>query len=544
MHALHGNTTPPWQTSQRVSGEARLLQEPHPVGKLRAAGWRIPLEVADTTLLRVYDTRLQREWMLALALEVCGGREMPTYVVGGDFLTRPHVEDAAALHPTELRPWGPGGATPYRVVVPPRPHVAAWAQRCAAQMRVEAPGTEMLLCMVVPREQCPSGAAAPDLKRLLPHAGPLLEDRALQVEIRVVGERAPLWRVPAKGDEKVLPPATWEPARLPMNRVLVVLVLRRADGPWRPPSISSVRGALPEPTPDGMELLRLEYRLPPATRQAGAERAAWVALRKLAEAMQLVIPPGPKALRQVVVQHGGVMAILGVPRVQAAYWLRGSGCGGLYLRPFWTTQTDPSLSREHFSLLWLRGKADRGPEVWNALKHKEGFAGLVLAGKDIALRVDRSAKVEQLQAQLNLSLGAAEGQLRQAVTGQRWWRLGPLTEAESWRALEIIRAMGLEPLRGELRHARMGLWRHAVYFAAVGPPRVMTLDDGSRECSEASLSEASPPPRPVAKLAAASTKRVTGDALALPLSGQAPSSRLPHRLRPQLPLPLLRAHLP
>ena len=101
--------------------------------------------------------------------------------------------------------------------------------------------------------------------------------------------------------------------------------------------------------------------------------------------------------------------------------------------------------------------------------------GLLLAGKDVALRVDQKAKVAELQAQLGLSLGNPEERFRQAVKGQRWWRLGPLTEAESWQAMEMVRATGLEPLRGELRRARMGKWRHAVYFAAVGSPSRTSL---------------------------------------------------------------------
>ena len=42
MHALHGNGGPPWQTVGRPLGEARLLQDQHPVSKLRGAGCQIP----------------------------------------------------------------------------------------------------------------------------------------------------------------------------------------------------------------------------------------------------------------------------------------------------------------------------------------------------------------------------------------------------------------------------------------------------------------------------------------------------------------------
>jgi hypothetical protein len=112
----------------------------------------------------------------------------------------------------------------------------------------------------------------------------------------------------------------------------------------------------------------------------------------------------------------------------------------------------------------------------------------------VAVRVDETAKVEHLQAQLGLSPGNLEERFRQAVSGQRWWRLGPLTEAECWQALTMIQSLGLEPLRGELRHSRMGQWRHSVFFSAVGSPTRLSFDDGSRGCSEARLVEAQPPP--------------------------------------------------
>jgi hypothetical protein len=124
MHAFHGNGGPPWQRVGRTAGEARLLQELNPVSKLRAAGWRIAEEVPDSYLLRVYDTRIDPQWLQTLSQELCGGPETG-YIVGGDFLSRPHIEDSIALHPTEFRRWGPDGDTPYRLVVPPRPHVAA-----------------------------------------------------------------------------------------------------------------------------------------------------------------------------------------------------------------------------------------------------------------------------------------------------------------------------------------------------------------------------------------------------------------------------------
>ena len=374
----------------------------------------------------------------------------------------------------EIRRWGPSGDAPYRLVVPPRPHLADWARRCAAQMKLEASGTELVWCAVVPRDRYVPGMGSAELSRLLPQAESLLTAKELQVDIKVIGDRAPLWRIPAKTDDKVLPPAVWERALLPVDRILVMVVVRLADGSRRPPSCSLLRGDLPSPKVDGLELLRLEYVLPPATKQALAEKLLWGAVRKMAQAMQLPLPPGPRTLRQVVVQHGGVLALLAVPTAQAVEWLKGSGCGGLYLRPFWTASTAASLSREQFDLMWLRGQAERGPELWETFRRRDGVVGLLLSGRDIALRVTSSANAMELQAQLDLVFGSGGVRFRQATAGQRWWRLGPLTEAESWHALAMVRSMGLEPLRGELRLARLGRWRHAAFFRS-GVPKAAHL---------------------------------------------------------------------
>jgi hypothetical protein len=482
------------------------------VSTLRAAGWRLPPEVPDDYLLRVYDARVESGWLHDLAAEVTG-MQLRTLVVGGDFLTQPHLEDHVALNPKEIRRWGLAGDEPYRIVVPPRPHQAAWAERCAAQMRVEAPGSVLVWCAVVPRDRIGAGAADQSaLRRLLPQAGALFEAKDLRVDVKVVGERAPLRRVPAKSErDMVLPPTQWERAWLPVDRVLLAVVVQRTSGTWLPPSCGAVRGELPMPTGDDLELLRLEYVLPPATKQANADKAMRGAVRKLAKEMAVPLPPGAEVLRQVVVQHGGVLAILAVPRDQAVTWLRGSGCGGLYLRPFWTSATGAAVDRNQFYLLWLRGKADRGAELWETFRGRQGVVGLLLNGRDVALRVDSSAKVEELQAQLTLTFGDQNERFRRATAGQRWWRLGPLTEPERWRAAELVRSMGLEPLRGDFRYGRMGRWRHCAYFAAVGNPSRTSLDTGKRNDSEAYLLEVGPPrPPPVRTTTATAVARPRG----------------------------------
>ena len=101
-----------------------------------------------------------------------GGPQLPWYVVGGDFLTRPHKEDAEALHPTDLRRWGPEGDVPYRLVVPPRAHLAAWAQRCAGQMKMEAAGSVLVWCAMVARDQCGGRTSLECMKSTVPQAAP------------------------------------------------------------------------------------------------------------------------------------------------------------------------------------------------------------------------------------------------------------------------------------------------------------------------------------------------------------------------------------
>ena len=233
--------------------------------------------------------------------------------------------------------------------------------------------------------------------------------------------------------------------------------------------------------------------LPPATRQQAAERAARSALNKLAAAMQLPSPP-PHQLRQLQVMHGGVVGILGVPRPQALEWLRGSGCGGLYLRPFWTQSTSPSVSRDLFSLLWARGHIDAGPRLWEATKDSPGVAGLLLHGRDVAIRITPEANLHDLQSQLRFVVNDPQASLRSPIPGQRWWKLGPLTEAEMWRMKDMVAATGLQPLR-ELRVGAAGPFRRFVYFSATGTPSRFSLDDGSWGASEARLHPASPPPR-------------------------------------------------
>ena len=122
-----------------------------------------------------------------------------------------------------------------------------------------------------------------------------------------------------------------------------------------------------------------------------------------------------------------MFSILRVPRSQALQWLRGSGCGGLYLRPFWTERTGSSVAKENFSLLWVRGRLADGARLWDKIKDQPGVVGLLPGDRDVAIRVSAEARPAELQEQVRFALQDEAAKLKQPVLGQRWWRLGPLT---------------------------------------------------------------------------------------------------------------------
>jgi hypothetical protein len=495
MHALHGNTVPGrplqagWRRVGRPGLNARELMEPLMASKLRQEGWRLPAAVPDTYMLRVYDTRLEMSWLRGLLAELGLGSEMS--VVGGDFLSSPSLEDKVALQTGRLERWGPSGDGPYHLVVPPRPHLAVWMQRARQQMALEAPGTWVTLCAVVPRDACPQEWDLGALRRAMPQVECLLDDPSLEVRVVAVAERPPVLRVPAAVTE--LPPPQWERGLLPRNRVLLCVHVRRHAGTKPSATCSWVRGSLPPIPVEDIELLRLEYVLPPATKSAAGERALRAAVRTAAAAVGQPAPH-PAQLRQVQVAHGVVYALLGVPRDAACSWLRGSGCGGLYIRPFWTSSSGAAVARSRFALLWVRGRLEAGPKLWEALQAVDGFYGLVADGKDLALRISASADRAVLQSQVQFVLGS-EAKVRSSEPGLRWWRLGPLADAELWQVKDLIALTGLQLARADLRVARMGPFRSAVFFAASGEPTRTTLDDGSWASSEARLSPAQAPPR-------------------------------------------------
>ena len=275
-----------------------------------------------------------------------------------------------------------------------------------------------------------------------------------------------------------------------------------------------------------MELLRLELPLSPAVKQATADRLLRVAVRKTASQVQLAPPPAGQ-LRQVQASEGSVYALLGVPKDDAHSWLRASGCGGLLVRPFWMADGGNTIKKSDYEVFWLKSCTTDANKLWEALWEQRGFCGVVTNGKGLGLRVAPGTDVATLQAQIRFIMQDDKAQVRCPVLGQRWWRLGPLTDAEVWHAADLVASCGLSPLRGELRLGRLGPFRSVVYFAAVGDPTRYSLDDGSWGSSEAALTPANPPPQrppPARGAALAATSQWAGPRRP---AAQLPSTSLP-----------------
>ena len=119
QHALHGNG-PPKQRQQpsAISLDQRQLQELLEARTLRAAGWQLPSAIAGNSLVRVYDTRIPKEWVRALAADVQRVDDPDqVVVVGGDFASDTDVTDVDALAHARPAPWA---SRPAHILIPPR----------------------------------------------------------------------------------------------------------------------------------------------------------------------------------------------------------------------------------------------------------------------------------------------------------------------------------------------------------------------------------------------------------------------------------------
>ena len=68
------------------------------------------------------------------------------------------------------------------------------------------------------------------------------------------------------------------------------------------------------------------------------------------------------------------------------FWLQGSGCRGVLVRPLWTDATAPDLQRGCFRFLWLRGRQAAAAPMLAGMHGQPGFMVLVAEGKDLGSR--------------------------------------------------------------------------------------------------------------------------------------------------------------
>jgi len=494
QHAQNGNvpgstTTTGWQ--RVVGGRTLNLREPVEVRRLRECGWKIPVEEAADSMVRVYDTRVEPGWLAAVAAEAGGPAVvgLKQLIIGGDFLTKPYKNDTEALGGRTR--WGLDKAV--HLLVPPRPHLAVWLQRVQKQVAVEAAGTVVTLVLLLPRwggdDRTPE-----EVWRKVPGVEALLGDEGLEIWGTVVGERPQMRRVPSGGPWE-LPPREWEVERLESEKMMVLLSLRRRqDGGTKQRAIVElIRGDIPRRRPTEAEMLLVALEMPPAMKAEVGTRKLRAAIRKLMQDTESGDFTGAE-LRQMRVQSGGLLtAVVTVPSAKALQWMQFSGRDGLYIRPLWTAVTGEALRRDRFRLLWARGKREEGPKIWERLRGVKGIVGLTVEGNDVAVRVGIEAAWDMVTPAIDLALHGSGVLLRSAVPGAKWWRLGPLSDVEMGGAKGKLAEMGLVVV-GEVRWGKMGPFRGCVYALATGDPVTRTVGDEGWDSSSAKLTEVGPPP--------------------------------------------------
>jgi hypothetical protein len=124
-----------------------------------------------------------------------------------------------------------------------------------------------------------------------------------------------------------------------------------------------------------------------------------------------------------------------------------------------------------------------------------GFFGLLAGGPDVAVRLSQEAHVESALQQVRFVLQRSEVAFRRANPEARWWKLGPLTQAEVVHVKTIIPQFGLRLEGDQLRFWAAGRFRSAAYFMAFRVPTRHSLDEVGWNSSSMELRPADPPPR-------------------------------------------------
>ena len=360
---------------------------------LRRAGWSVPARI--TSPFRVYDTRLSPKFHRGVLAKLGIPDSEQVKVVGGDFLTAEAMgedvlTDNEALQDGE-KWWVQGG---HAWVNPPRESLRKWVDEICWQMDPTG-AASISFAMFVDRDKVAAGA---DVAQILPALRPLFQVEGTTASAFAVGERVPLRRIPR--NSKALPPSEWVEVFSPDNRVMVVVQVKRGVG-QSDPRISWLGGIVPPPPPPpaqtGCEVLLAELLLPPGIR---AERAAGFfqsTLRRVARENSLEQPLGDWRPRADGHLAWGTFK---VPRGSALAWLKLSGKGGLFVRPFLSQATGPDCASDRFAVRWLRSSSsvdsDASSQVWERVKGIDGFFGLVLGKGDMGLRVAKGQDHESL----------------------------------------------------------------------------------------------------------------------------------------------------
>ena len=402
------------------------LTEP---ARLRRSGWEVPARIDYP--FRVYDTRLGEKGHLRMMRALGVPDSAKITVVGGDFLT-------AAAMGVEVLPdhlalkngqewWANEGQHIW--INPARRSLQRWVNEIEAQMDVGGPAT-ISLALFVGREKV---AAEPSITDSLPFLKPLFQMEGVIASVYGVGERVPLRRLPRA--PKQLPPQQWTEELSSVDRILVVVHLKRGEAKsnpqlqWLPGTSAPPPPPSPSASRSAVETLVAELLLPPGVHPGSAPRMLDAAMRRLARDESL---RPPLEVRKSKADGRMAWGTFRVPSEDALRWLRCSGRNGLLIRPFFTAATTEACSKERFRVHWLRTAeavdADVLNQLWGSLKELSGVVGLVLSSKDVGVRVD-STNAQTLPA-LEAALQGKSSQLRQKAPSGNWWCLKNMEDAE------------------------------------------------------------------------------------------------------------------
>ena len=101
-----------WRTVGRAALSARDHQELQFTAKLRAAGWVLPAQVPADYLLRVYDTRLEPQYLRELVPELGAAAAGTAVIIGGTSFRSPSAKIGRRCVPLPCGGGGQMGMTP------------------------------------------------------------------------------------------------------------------------------------------------------------------------------------------------------------------------------------------------------------------------------------------------------------------------------------------------------------------------------------------------------------------------------------------------